>query len=80
MDAGSKGHVALYQAPDGDLRLEVQLEHETVWLTQAQMVELFQRDQSVLSRHLSNVFAEGELPREGNMQKMHLSVSRPRVA
>jgi prophage maintenance system killer protein len=78
--AGSRGEIALYQAPDGELRLEVQLDRDTAWLTQAQMVELFQRDQSVLSRHLSNVFAEGELPREGNMQKVHIAPSAKPVA
>ena len=57
--------VVLYRAPDGGVALDVRLERDTVWLTQAQMVELFGRDQSVISRHLRNVFAEGELPRQG---------------
>ncbi|GHT80731.1 hypothetical protein FACS1894130_12290 [Spirochaetia bacterium] len=43
---------------DSAVKLEVRLEHETVWLTQAQMAELFQRDQSVISRHINNVFKE----------------------
>ena len=67
------GEVILYEAPDGAVRVDVRLVHETVWLTQAQMVELFGRDQSVVSRHLRNVFADGELPAEGNMQKMHIA-------
>lgn len=67
------GEVLLYEAPDGQVRVDVRLDHETVWLTQAQMVDLFGRDQSVVSRHLRNVFAEGELPAEGNMQKMHIA-------
>jgi prophage maintenance system killer protein len=67
------GEVILYEAPDGAFRVDVRLVHETVWLTQAQMVELFGRDQSVVSRHLRNVFADGELPAEGNMQKMHIA-------
>ena len=69
------GEVVLYEAPDGQIRLDVRLERETVWLTQAQMVELFQRNQSVISRHLRNVFAEGEIPEESNMQKMHIAFS-----
>jgi len=69
------GEVILYEAPDGEIRLDVRLERETVWLTQAQMVELFQRNQSVISRHLRNVFAEGETPEESNMQKMHIAFS-----
>jgi prophage maintenance system killer protein len=67
------GEILLYEAPDGEVRVEVRLDRETVWLTQAQMVELFGRDQSVVSRHLRNVFADGELPAEGNMQKMHIA-------
>lgn len=65
----------LYEAPDGQIRLDVRLEHDTVWLTQAQMVELFGRDQSVISRHIGNTFKEGELKRESNMQKMHIANS-----
>ncbi|HDR46931.1 MAG TPA: cytochrome C biogenesis protein CycH [Geoalkalibacter subterraneus] len=67
--------VLIYQAKDGKSRLEVQLDHETVWLSQAQMVDLFQRDQSVVSRHIRNVFKEGELAEQGNMQKMHIANS-----
>jgi len=67
--------IVLYEAPDGEVRVDVRLDHETVWLTQAQMVELFGRDQSVISRHLRNVFADGELPPEGNMQKMHTAAA-----
>lgn len=67
------GEVLLYEASDGQVRVDVRLDRETVWLTQAQMVDLFGRDQSVVSRHLRNVFAEGELPAEGNMQKMHIA-------
>ena len=67
------GEILMYEAPDGEVRVDVRLDHETVWLTQAQMVELFGRDQSVVSRHLRNVFVDGELPVEGNMQKMHIA-------
>lgn len=71
----SLGEIALFEAPDGQVRLDVRLEQDTVWLTQAQMVELFGRDQSVISRHIRNAFKEGELEREGNMQKMHIANS-----
>jgi len=67
------GEVLVYEAPNGEVRVDVRLDHETVWLTQAQMVNLFGRDQSVVSRHLRNVFAEGDLLAEGNMQKMHIA-------
>lgn len=67
--------IQLFVSPDGQARLEVALQQETVWLSQAQMCELFGRDQSVVSRHASNVFKEGELPAEGNMQKVHIAGS-----
>jgi len=67
--------VIIYQAEDGTTQLEVQLEQDTVWLNQAQLVDLFQRDQSVLSRHIRNVFKEGELEEKSNMQKMHIANS-----
>jgi len=61
--AGSAGAVAVYAAKGGRVRVEVRLEGETVWLTLAQMADLFGRDKSVISRHLRNVFASGELRR-----------------
>jgi len=51
----------LYQTEDGQTKVEVRLVNETVWLSAGQMAELFQRDKSVVSRHISNIFAEGEL-------------------
>ncbi len=65
----------MYQ-PDETIRLEVRMDNETVWLTQAQMAELFQRDQSVIARHISNVFNEKELTKESNMQILHNTLSR----
>ncbi len=75
-----KGELILYQSDDGQAAVDVRLKHETVWLTQAQMVKLFQRNQSVISRHVNNVFKEGELPRKSNMQKMHIAISDKPVA
>ena len=72
--------IEIYQADDGKLELNVTLENETVWLTQLQMVELFGRDQSVLSRHIRNVFKDGELSEKSNMQKMHIAGSDKPVA
>ncbi|OGR07027.1 MAG: hypothetical protein A2511_18130 [Deltaproteobacteria bacterium RIFOXYD12_FULL_50_9] len=69
------GEIVMYQAEDGQTALDVHLKDETVWLSQAQMTDLFQRDQSVISRHVNNVFKEGELPRQSNMQKMHIPFS-----
>lgn len=51
------------------------MEEETVWLTQAQMVELFQRDVSVISRHINNIFKEGELDKKSNLHFMQIANS-----
>jgi len=57
----NKGEIIIYQGSDGAANLDVRLENDTVWLTQAQMAMLFERDQSVISRHINNIFNEGEL-------------------
>lgn len=57
------GDLLLYQTEDGQARLEVRLDGETVWLSLNQLAELFQRDKSVISRHIRNIFDEGELSR-----------------
>ena len=57
--------------PDEQTKMEVKTDGETVWLTQEQMCRLFGRNQSVIARHISNVFKEGELPKEGFMQILH---------
>lgn len=61
MSSEMRSEFLLYQTEDGKTKIDVQIEGETVWLTQAQMVELFQRDKSVISKHIKNVFDEGEL-------------------
>ena len=63
--------IEIYQSPDGII-FNVQLSNETFWLSQEQLTVLFEKDQSVISRHLINVFKEGELEKESNMQKMHI--------
>jgi hypothetical protein len=57
------GEFLFYQADDGRIRLQVRVQQETVWLSLNQLAELFQRDKSVISRHIKNVFEEGELVR-----------------
>lgn len=69
-----KGEIIVYQS-DNTLQLEVRMEDETVWLTQAQMVELFQRDVSVISRHINNIFKEGELDKKSNLHFMQIANS-----
>ena len=57
----SKGNIILYQTADGTANIEVTLANDTVWLTADQMAELFQRNKSTISRHIKNVFDDGEL-------------------
>ena len=54
----------IYQTEDGKTKIDVHMENETVWLSLDQMAELFQRDKSTISKHIKNIFAEGELTRE----------------
>ncbi|MDD4847876.1 MAG: virulence protein RhuM/Fic/DOC family protein [Bacteroidales bacterium] len=67
--------IVIYQTPDGNTSIDVRLDGDTVWLTQAQMSELFQKDRTVITRHINNVFAEGELNEKSNVQKMHIAFS-----
>ena len=60
----NKGQIILYQTADGESKIEVTLSNDTVWLTIDQMAELFQRNKSTISRHVKNVFEEGELSKE----------------
>ena len=64
MEHPDKGQIILYQTQDGDSKIEVTLANETVWLSADQMAELFQRNKSTISRHIKNVFEEGELNKE----------------
>jgi hypothetical protein len=59
----------LYQTPDGQTRVEVKLEDETVWLTQAQMAELFDKSQSTINEHIQNIYSEWELILDNTMRK-----------
>lgn len=61
--------IVIYQAPDGKASIEVKLEHDTVWLNQAQMVELFQQTKQNISLHISNVFKEKELDRSSTVKE-----------
>ena len=56
--------IILYQTEDGSTRVQCRFENETVWLTQAQMADLFQRERSVITKHIRNIFEEGELVEE----------------
>jgi prophage maintenance system killer protein len=63
------GEIVVYEVSGGEVRVDVRLEHETVWLSLGQLAALFGRDKSVISRHLRNVFASGELERTATVAK-----------
>lgn len=75
-----KNEIVFYKPNGLSEHLEVIIYEDTVWLSQEQIVRLFQRDQSVISRHIRNVFKEGELYEKSNMQKMHIPNSDKPVA
>ena len=57
----NNGEIIIYQADDGLTHIEVKMEDETVWLTQAQLVQLYQTSKSNVSEHIKHIFEEGEL-------------------
>lgn len=69
------GDKFLIYSTESGIRVELHYEYETLWMTQAQISNLFGRDVSVISRHIANVIAEGELTEEGNLQKMQIASS-----
>ncbi|MBI5850131.1 MAG: virulence RhuM family protein [Planctomycetes bacterium] len=74
-DAFPGGEVIVYRAPEGQVRVDVRLERETVWLTQQQMAELFGRERSVITKPVRNLFKEGELGEESNVHFLHVAGS-----
>jgi len=80
LEKQESGEVVLFQAENGLTRLDVRLDHDTVWLSQDQMSELFGRERSVITKHLGNVFREGELDKKSNVQNMHIAFSDRPVA
>lgn len=70
-----QNNIVLFQSQDGQVRLEVKQAGETVWLRQEQIAELFGKDVSGVSRHISKIFKDGELEEESNLQKMQIPFS-----
>lgn len=66
--------IIIYQTEDGEIKLDVKLDKETVWLTQVQMGELFQKDRTVIGRHINNIYKEGELKNISHVQNLHMWV------
>lgn len=65
----NKSEIIIYQSEDGLTHIDVKIDNDTVWLTLDQMAALFDRDKSTVSRHIKNVFDEGELERESVVAK-----------
>jgi len=65
-----KSEIKIYETTDGKTSIEVKLEKETVWLSLNQLSELFERDKSVISRHVNNVYKEGELDKYSTVAKI----------
>ncbi len=63
------GEIIIYQNEEGNIRIDVRLEDETVWLTQGQLCELFQKSKATISEHIRNVFEEGELSESSVVRK-----------
>jgi hypothetical protein len=78
--APRRSEVLLYQTADGKTRVEVRFDGETAWLSLGQLAELFQRDKSVISRHIKNVFDEGELLREATVAKFATTAADKKTA
>ena len=72
---GNQSNFLLYTGNDGKVNIEVFLKDETVWLTQKAIGELFGKERTVITKHLKNIFASGELEEKSNVQKMHFSHS-----
>lgn len=72
MDEANGEQILVYETPDAGVRVDVRLNGETVWLNQQQMTELFGRERSVITKHIRNVFLEGELDEKSNVQNLHV--------
>ena len=69
----NKSNLVIYS--DGELELKISVTDETIWLTQAQLSDIFEKDQSVISRHINNIFKDNEVDEKSNMQKIHIANS-----
>lgn len=71
----SNGEILLYQSDDGQLKIQVRLENDTVWLSQADMVELFQSSKSNISEHIKHIFEEKELEENSVVRKFRTTAA-----
>jgi prophage antirepressor-like protein len=73
MNKPIKSNIVIYN--DGELELDISVKENTIWLTQTQLCDIFEKDQSVISRHIHNIFKDNEVDEKSNMQKMHIANS-----
>ena len=71
----NNGEIIIYQADDGLTHIEVKMEDETVWLTQAQLVQLYQTSKSNVSEHIKHIFEEGELEEKAVVRKFRTTAA-----
>jgi hypothetical protein len=69
------GEIIIYQNKEGNIRIDVRLEDETVWLTQAQICELFQKSKATISEHIKNIFDDGELDESSVVRKFRTTAA-----
>ncbi|MEQ8239595.1 MAG: virulence RhuM family protein [Cyclobacteriaceae bacterium] len=74
------GEILLYQNEDGTIKVDVRIENETVWLTQAQLCDLFQKSKATISEHIKNVFEEGELDKKVVVRKFRTTTQHGAIA
>ena len=76
----NKGKIIIYKTSKKEVELKVRFENETVWLRQNEIADLFDKDRSVITRHINKVFKDGEIDKKSNVQKMHIANSDKPVA
>jgi len=74
------GNIVIYQSTDGKIKLDCRIENGTLWLNQAKIARLFGRERSVITKHIRNIIAEGELDEKSNVQNLHIANSDKPVA
>ena len=72
----NRGEIIIYRAEDNTVQLDVRMEQETVWLTQKQIADLFGVKKAAISKHITNIFSQGELSPDMTVSKMETVVSR----
>ena len=76
----NNGEIVIYQNNEGDIKLDVRLEDETVWLSQAQLALLFNKDKRTITEHINNIFKEGELDEKVVVRKFRLTTQHGAIA